>query len=196
MFGKNENKYLIIGEKTSDKVDEILTERIPKRYQKMYVLNLNNYSTTRLGTLKSKMNDFLKNQSIFMNYPKVLVAKDLNYSNENIKLIYSKMLSLLPNNMLMIASCSSTNQIPKNIILDSTIVYVENEMKKIDREEFWEWLNVDSKELHDVQIKDYLNREFMSKYMRREEYIHMNSILDSKSSNMRDEIKKLILKLV
>jgi hypothetical protein len=196
MFGKNENKYLIIGDRTSEKVDEILSDRIPKRYQKMYVLNLNNYSTTRLGTLKSKMNDFLKNQSIFMNYPKVLVAKDLNYSNENIKLIYSKMLSLLPNNMLMIASCSSTNQIPKNIILDSTIIYVENEMKKIDREEFWEWLNVDSKELHNVQIKDYLNREFMSKYMRKEEYTYMNSILDSKSSNMRDEIKKLILKMV
>jgi len=196
MSGVAENKFLVLGDNTDERVDELLGSIIPKKYQKMYVLNLNNHSTSRMGVLKSKMNDFLKNQSIFMNYPKVLIAKDLNYSNENIQIIYSKMLSLLPDNMVMIASCSNTIDLPKNIVMDSSIVYVDNMMSKISDSEFWEWLNSENKVLHRYQVIDYLNRNFLLKYVNSVEYSYLQERIDTKSSNCKDELKKLILKTI
>lgn len=192
----NENKILVIGENTENRVNEIIESYVPKKSQKMFVLNLNQYSTSRLSTLKTKMNDFIKNQPIFNNYPKILVAKDLNYSNENIQLVYSKMISLLPDDMIMIASCTSTANLPKNIVIISNIIHVDSDNIELNNEEFWSWVNNESIYLKPNLVSNYIDKNFLEDYMREYKFGFFQKMCDMKASNMRNEFQKLILKTI
>ena len=193
-----EKRKLLIVEKNRKVLDKIIDTILQKIYNgkniRLYVMELNFENSVKLGDLKKNVKDFIESKSIFQIFPKILLVRNLDLGNKNIVDVYSKVISM-DHNILCLSSSTTLETISKSVLINSHIIWNKSKRKQISEPEFYDWLNNMNKSLERDSIIEFVNKKFMTN----EDYVYdlelFNTIVESRTTILRDECSKLILRL-